>query len=1727
MANITDITPQISNLLIHEITIIGKSGEIYKIWPNLNVFSFVSLSITEGMFEASVSGQLTIRDLSSTAEQINFSGFEDLIIRVENPDISKSYKSLRFKIYNVQAESDQADSNKYDPDTHITKNALIVQFLSYEHYLLNHRDFSELAGSTGSDIITTIASSSNDVFKRALDKFAREAIKMSRNALIAAGYASGLNAASRGAVGTIIAALNKKLNSKPKPIGLVNLIESKFFKTGRSMQGTTQKSMFIEPTKNWIWYKQNQLMYPWSKLNRPIKPLQLMQYLAEYAVAESNPYVCNFLFWQDLDRWNFRSIESLLQEEQKYREYSITVNQILQLGYIIDLRILNESNSLRLFEANALAAKYQLVEPAWNEPYRKYLDYNESHTITEIKYDYFKDYNKWSKVERYPLIPSDVSTVPTVVNVVQDNISGYFSPNYSNKEKSVSWEHHGYTHGNRDSSITWQPMFDQIELSGATCSIIQREIKNKIKDKKVEYAQKKNLKEKWKVYRYSICCDYTVLDEDQEAAILTDEYKVVSAGGFSDLVNYKRSGFTAGLTAGFTLETDEVPTFPNGLTLSYDFGITGPFSKTIGELMYLRETPDIQTKYLYDLEVKRIDIAEDVIRNSITRLETGKSIVESYPLCSEILEPTTGRPLSDYYCDESSGGGTGFVANCFCTNEEKQTFIKSTYTDPITNRKELLASPYFNNMRNIIEIEKTRFATVYEEYTKRKAFFVSKEVGFTANSAPLNLFNVKSITRIPIRGSKYEKLAHKEVLKQLLYGLSGATANLGLSGVTANFKGFSAGVTSYYPYDIFYDNDKSINPKIKHPYYDSGYNFDLGAGANAFFSSFDPAGGPDSGAAGNPTGVFEYFIAFQAKVKRVTNTLQHIAVYDPGIDGNGPGNDGGVDEFGTDGVDIPPSFTCEPRRQITTIEENKNFTQKDILVENLEQNKLIKNILVNEVSGINLTSDRYSSTNVEYIGNNTVVVTLISPPLDPLNCNNREDITTITITCDIAEIYSDNKNSTQLPTGICVVQPFGLERIPDFNPIEYLNSRNFTNIQEPDAGDEAKRPIENVLEELESFVRIEFIQPIGANTLYDFPKGFYDTPGSEYYLPYHVMLTTGPFGAKSADYNISVLGQDPYGFDVAVKRIRKKKQSLKPENKALVNSTDYHTVTAGYLKGINTYDRNATSTSTNDINDQKQVLDSPISYGENARISNTVRNGVIFNNIVSNYGVLGAINTGTSLNNTFYLSQTSIANSDQTLIVKDNVGNVRTYTPNLSERIFNPGTLNEIFYHDLIKRATRINPLALPNSYFEFNNVRPYGAVGQSSFVGGSYEGTWITNPYSSTSSSTGYYGDGSSSSIDATVRNDIYDLLIPGNVFMYVQTVGVQALPIDTEYFKSYASYDPGAERTGSWGAFFEVDLRNRNARIKPEDETTFFGYYYGVSAWKHPAVPTALLSTEIQKAVWKNDISGETEYGIVGPELDEEFSTFDRNFAAQFIVMSRQNGIQSFSSNYPCANPFPPDNSSCPPSNPLCNCPCPELRPDKLLVGITGPEPTNEELIQLEKDIKECDLIEKVLGEDWLGCVWAEPKSNLNCSCPCLGENFLNYLKYSQTYCSFWETPPERPLLRNAQMMQILSNKIMITVNGDLTLRPGNKIRINVPGKRYSGYWLVSAINHNMGMLRHRMTITLIRDSESSNPDIRSKELQLNTSKDDGGVSSLAQIVAQERARSEDNRRFGKFKQ
>jgi hypothetical protein len=423
--------------------------------------------------------------------------------------------------------------------------------------------------------------------------------------------------------------------------------------------------------------------------------------------------------------------------------------------------------------------------------------------------------------------------------------------------------------------------------------------------------------------------------------------------------------------------------------------------------------------------------------------------------------------------------------------------------------------------------------------------------------------------------------------------------------------------------------------------------------------------------------------------------------------------------------------------------------------------------------------------------------------------------------------------------------------------------------------------------------------------------------------------------------------------------------------------------------------------------------------------------------------------------------------------------------------------LSEIFYHDLIKNITRKNPLSLPNSYFEFNNKRPEGTVtvpfsnfdyrtdfGEGDYTKGNEVNTLSTS-FSSNTPTRGYK--------DWAFSNKLYleSLLLPGNVFGYYQPQKNIELPISTDYFKSFVSYNPQQNGDDGWLSFFEIDLRNRNTREdkdKPEQETTFYGNYYGAAIWNHPQIPQEMSH------VWKNDISGETEYGLVGPELEPEDSTFDRNFAAQFMVISRQTPENNPCKDYPCSNPEPVDNSTCPDNDPICNCPCQELRPDKMTVGFTGPEPTYAELRQLEQEIKECDLIENVLGEDWLGCVWGKPNDPLNCNCPCIGTKFLDYLKYSQTYCTFWQTPPERPLLRNAQMMQINANKIVISLNGDFTLRPGTKISLNLGTKRYSGTWLVQSIVHDIAKTKHYMDVVLIRDTEYLNPNTRSEKLVLN---------------------------------
>lgn len=266
-----------------------------------------------------------------------------------------------------------------------------------------------------------------------------------------------------------------------------------------------------------------------------------------------------------------------------------------------------------------------------------------------------------------------------------------------------------------------------------------------------------------------------------------------------------------------------------------------------------------------------------------------------------------------------------------------------------------------------------------------------------------------------------------------------------------------------------------------------------------------------------------------------------------------------------------------------------------------------------------------------------------------------------------------------------------------------------------------------------------------------------------------------------------------------------------------------------------------------------------------------------------------------------------------------------------------------------------------------------------------------------------------------------------------------------------------------------------------------------------------------------------------------------------------------------YICANPLGPvSNVGCSADDPLCNCPAKELIPrtqyiaslyellsigntnfqeeietqiqggvnkyavvDGLSAGLCGGtpdvldyfpdyaesvvylrgltveynEPTEEELDDLLQKSKECTKIEEVLGEEWLGCVWEDPNSALSCNCPEVGPRFAEYLRYNNTIATFWNTPDYVPLYSTAQRALISGQKIKISVAGDMSIRPGDVVKLEIDSEnlnpdlesprqfslntnrknsKFTGKWLVQVITHRFtGVKLHKMELTLIRDS------------------------------------------------
>ena len=91
-------------------------------------------------------------------------------------------------------------------------------------------------------------------------------------------------------------------------------------------------------------------------------------------------------------------------------------------------------------------------------------------------------------------------------------------------------------------------------------------------------------------------------------------------------------------------------------------------------------------------------------------------------------------------------------------------------------------------------------------------------------------------------------------------------------------------------------------------------------------------------------------------------------------------------------------------------------------------------------------------------------------------------------------------------------------------------------------------------------------------------------------------------------------------------------------------------------------------------------------------------------------------------------------------------------------------------------------------------------------------------------------------------------------------------------------------------------------------------------------------------------------------------------------------------------------------------------------------------------------------------------------------IGDYFKYYQEYSKTSATFWNTPPETPLLRRAQTTLMMAQKIKILVHGNTYIKPGRLVEINY--NNFGGRWMVYKVQRILTAQKHSMYLYLMRD-------------------------------------------------
>ena len=150
-----------------------------------------------------------------------------------------------------------------------------------------------------------------------------------------------------------------------------NYFDGKPYEAQTERQTTAKEPMEVDFTYNWVWLRPRYFLYPWGKVVKELNVDQLINNLAENAIDPSF-FAPNYFFWQDFDKWYFKSMTSLIKEryleQNGYWRYVLSADEgtIYRFDSIKSVKGFDLDD---LTNSGAFASKYKLVEPNYNSIY--------------------------------------------------------------------------------------------------------------------------------------------------------------------------------------------------------------------------------------------------------------------------------------------------------------------------------------------------------------------------------------------------------------------------------------------------------------------------------------------------------------------------------------------------------------------------------------------------------------------------------------------------------------------------------------------------------------------------------------------------------------------------------------------------------------------------------------------------------------------------------------------------------------------------------------------------------------------------------------------------------------------------------------------------------------------------------------------------------------------------------------------------------------------------------------------------------------------------------------------------------------------------------------------------------------------------------------------------------------------------------------------------------------